>query len=95
MPTDDETLKRDKFLLDLMIHAYDEDVARNELIDSKNSQMIVLTGVMLSLNATLFTEVLVNQILSVSSVGFLFKLVSSVVLIVSIVLYFYSMTIFV
>ena len=55
MPTDDETLKRDKFLLDLMIHAYDEDVARNELVDSKNSQMIVLTGVMLSLNATLFT----------------------------------------
>ena len=55
MPND-ETLKRDKLLLDLMIHAYDEEVARNELIDSKNSQMIVLTGAMLTLQATLFTN---------------------------------------
>lgn len=31
MPTDDEILKRDKLLLDLMVHAYDEDVSRNEL----------------------------------------------------------------
>lgn len=43
---DDETLKRDKLLLDLMIHAYDEDLARNELVDTKNSQMIILTGAM-------------------------------------------------
>ena len=60
MPTDEETLKRDKLLLDLMIHVYDEDVARNELVDSKNCQMIVLTGVMLTLQATFFTELLVN-----------------------------------
>ena len=29
------TIERDKLLLDLMIHVYDEDVARNELVDSK------------------------------------------------------------
>ena len=33
MPTNEEILKRDKLLLDLMIHAYDEDLARNELVD--------------------------------------------------------------
>ena len=32
---DQETIDRDKLLLDLMIHAYDEDVARNELVDNK------------------------------------------------------------
>ena len=39
------TIERDKLLVKLMIHTYDEEVNRNELIDSKNSQMIVLTGV--------------------------------------------------
>ena len=58
-----ETLKRDKLLLDLMIHTYDEEVARNELIDTKNSQMIVLTGAMLTLQATLFTNLLAQKIL--------------------------------
>lgn len=61
--SDDETLKRDKLLLDLMIHTYDEEVARNELIDTKNSQMIVLTGAMLTLQATLFTNLLAQKIL--------------------------------
>ena len=30
MSEDENKLKRDKLLLDLMIHAYDEEVARNE-----------------------------------------------------------------
>ena len=59
--TDEETLQRDKLLLKLMIHAYDEDVARNELVDTKNSQMIILTGAMLTLQSTLFTELLVFE----------------------------------
>ena len=29
MPTDEETLKRDKLLLDLMIHVYDEEFKAN------------------------------------------------------------------
>ena len=32
---DQETIDRDKLLLNLMINAYDEDVARNELVDNK------------------------------------------------------------
>lgn len=60
MPTDDE---KDKLLIDLMMHTYDEEVNRNELIDSKNSQMIVLTGTMLTLQATLFTNLLSQKVL--------------------------------
>ena len=33
--SDNETLNRDKLLLKLMIHAYDEDLVRNELVDTK------------------------------------------------------------
>lgn len=36
MPTDDETvIKQDTLLFKLMMHNYDEEVRRNELIDSK------------------------------------------------------------
>ncbi len=94
MSTDDETLKRDKFLLDLMIHAYDEEVARNELVDSKNSQMIVLSGVMLTLQSTLFTEVLVNHILN-QSILWSFKVIISIAMVISVILYLYSMYIFI
>ena len=48
-------------LLEILFRNYDEEVARNELIDSKNSQMIVLTGTMLTLQATLFTTGLLNE----------------------------------
>ena len=33
MISDDETLKRDKLLLDLMTHVYDEEERRNELVE--------------------------------------------------------------
>ena len=62
----DESLARDEFLLDLMKHYYEEDERRNELVDSKNSQMIVLTGVMLTLQVTLFANLFVNNILESS-----------------------------
>ncbi|MBR0272377.1 MAG: hypothetical protein IJQ68_10400 [Methanobrevibacter sp.] len=51
----------EELLLTLLFRNYDEEVARNELIDSKNSQMIVLTGTMLTLQATLFTTGLLNE----------------------------------
>lgn len=51
----------DELLLTLLFRNYDEEVARNELIDSKNSQMIMLTGTMLTLQATLFTTGLLNE----------------------------------
>ena len=54
--------ERNKLLLKLIIHAYDENERRNELVDSKNSQMIVLTGAMLTLQATLLPKLLVDNI---------------------------------
>lgn len=42
--SEDSIFKRDKFLLDMMIHAYEEDERRNTLVDSKNSQMIACIG---------------------------------------------------
>lgn len=48
-------------LLQILFRNYDEEVARNELIDNKNSQMIVLAGTMLTLQATLFTTSLLNE----------------------------------
>lgn len=51
----------DDLLLQLLLRNYDEEVARNELIDNKNSQMIVLTGTMLTLQATLFTTGMLND----------------------------------
>lgn len=51
----------DELLLTILFRNYDEEVTRNELIDSKNSQMIVLTGTMLTLQATLFTTGLLNE----------------------------------
>ena len=49
----DEKIKRDKILLELMSHVYEEDERRKELVDSKNSQMIVLSGAMLTIQSTL------------------------------------------
>lgn len=56
--SDNETLNRDKLLLELMTHVYEEDERRNELVDSKNSQMIILSGAMLTLQSTLITKLL-------------------------------------
>ena len=60
---DDETLERNKLLLKLMTHVYEEDERRNELVDSKNSQMIVLSGAMLTLQSTLISKLLIDDIL--------------------------------
>lgn len=89
--SNEETLKRDKLLLDLMIHAYEEDERRNALVDTKNSQMIILTGAMLTLQSTLFTDLLVNQFLIKEFVPLCCKILLSVVMIISMVLYLYSL----
>ena len=61
--SDNETLNRDKLLLELMTHVYEEDERRNELVDSKNSQMIILSGAMLTLQSTLITKLLIDDVL--------------------------------
>lgn len=90
----DESLARDEFLLDLMKHYYEEDERRNELVDSKNSQMIVLTGVMLTLQVTLFANLFVNNILE-SSLLFCYKLGLAFLMVLSFIFYIGSMYLFI
>lgn len=93
---DQETIGRDKLLLDLMIHYYDEDERRNELIDSKNSQMIVLSGAMLTLQSTLVTKLLVDTFLNENiHIACCCKLILSGLMILSIIGYFLSMYFFI
>ena len=87
----DDKLKTDRLLLKLMVHAYEEDERRNELIDTKNSQMIILTGAMLTLQSTLFTELLVKEVFKNPSIPICCKILLALVMLVSIGLYFYSM----
>lgn len=94
---EDKTLKRDKLLLELMTHVYDEDERRNVLVDSKNSQMIVLSGAMLTLQSTLISKLLIDDILLNSglSVVFCCKLILSVLMVGSLLGYFISMFLFI
>ena len=55
---DETVIKQDKLLFKLMMHNYDDEIRRNELIDSKNSQMIAFLGIMLTIQLTLFVNVL-------------------------------------
>lgn len=93
----DEKLERDKLLLELMTHVYDEEVARNELVDSKNSQMIILTGAMLTLQATLISKLLIDNVLlnTKLSVACFWEVILSVLMVSSIGCYFISMYLFI
>ena len=93
MSTDDETFQKNKRLLELMNHVYDEEERRNELVDSKNSQMIILTGAMVTLQSTVVSQVVINTLFLNPdiAVGFLCKLVLSILLLLSICGYFISM----
>ena len=79
----EDAFKRDELLVKLMIHTYDEEVNRNELIDSKNSQMIVLTGAMLTLQATLFTNLLAQKVLFNAQMSTSWKILLSIVMLCS------------
>ncbi len=93
MPTDDETFQTNKRLLKLMTHVYDEEERRNELVDSKNSQMIILTGAMVTLQSTVASQILINTLFLNHdiTVGFWCKIVLSILLFLSICGYFISM----
>lgn len=97
MPNHDKTLRRDKLLLELMTHVYDEDERRNELVDSKNSQMIVLSGAMLTLQSTLISKLLIDDILlnTEMSVALCCKVILSILMLSSLVGYFISMYLFI
>ena len=93
MPKDEETFQTNKRLLELMTHVYDEEERRNELVDSKSSQMIILTGAMVTLQSTVVSQVLINTLFLNPdiTVGFWCKLVLSILLFFSICGYFISM----
>lgn len=92
---DKDQLQEKELLLKLMIHNYDEEVARNELIDNKNSQMIVLTGAMLTLQATLFSNILAGSIISNCCIEWHWKILASFFMIISLILYTISMYLFI
>ena len=88
----DSIFNRDKFLLDMMIHAYEEDERRNRLVDSKNSQMIAILGVMLTIQGSLFTFLLSNF----AKINFpVMNIILSVLTLISLGYYVYSMKIFI
>lgn len=58
--SDQEIFQRDKFILDMLIHAYEEDERRNTLVDSKNSQMIAILGVMFTIQGSFFMSLFSN-----------------------------------
>ena len=89
---EDSIFQRDKFILDMMIHAYEEDERRNTLIDSKNSQMIAILGVMLTIQGSLFTFLLSNFTTLNSSA---MNVILSVLALISLGYYVYSMKIFI
>ena len=89
---DDSILKRDKFLLDMMIHAYEEDEHRNTLVDSKNSQMIGIIGVMLTIQGSFFTY-LFSQFSKINLLTM--NIILSVLALISLGYYVYSMKIFI
>ena len=76
----DET--SEKLLLQLALHRYDEEVQRNELIDSKNKSIVAFLGVMLTIQCTIFPrllefrEVLSDSEMVVLLVVFIISLIS-------------------
>lgn len=85
--------EKDKLLLKLMMHYYEEDERRNELIDSKNSQMIIFSGAMLTLQTTLITKLFVDAILLNDKItlNFYCELFLGIIMVISFVGYLYAM----
>ena len=49
---------RGRILLDLALHRYDEEVGRNESIDSKNKSMVAFLAVMLTIQCTILIRLI-------------------------------------
>lgn len=95
MSTDDEkVISQDTLLFKLMMHNYDEEVRRNELIDSKNSQMIAFLGIMFTIQLTLFINVL-SEYLSNNTWPVGLKIFSCLLLIFSLLFYVLSISAFI
>lgn len=65
----------EKLLLDLALHRYNEEVQRNEIIDSRNKSIVAFLGVMLSIQSTILpTLIEFKEILSSVELVILFGL---------------------
>lgn len=81
-----------KILLELALHRYDEEVERNEAIDSKNKSMVAFLAVMLTIQCSILLRVIeLDSIIAANEMILLLVLfVSSFVLNFFSVLYFIS-----
>lgn len=91
---DEKIIKKDTLLFKLMLHQYDDEISRNESIDSKNSQMIAFLGIMLTIQLTLFVNVLYAY-LSGDKWPLIIKVSSCVFLIFNLLLYIASINKFI
>ena len=91
---DEKIIKKDTLLFKLMLYAYDDEISRNESIDSKNSQMIAFLGIMLTIHLTLFVNVL-STYLSGDKWPLIIKVSSCVFLIFNLLLYVASINKFI
>lgn len=58
--SDDETLKRDKEILNHIQHRYNEEERRFQTVDSKISSMIAVLAMIFTIQSSLFTNILTN-----------------------------------
>lgn len=86
-----EELAKDKYLLELIFNNYYEQERRFNSAESKISSMISFIGVIFTIQATIFTGILIQLI----SAHLLSKLVLSFVLIISSVIYVSSLYMFI
>lgn len=91
---DGDVIQQDTLLFKLMMHYYDEEVARNELIDSKNSQMIAFLGIIFTIQLTLFVNVL-SSYLSGNVWPLYLKMISCILLIAALWCYIISISNFI
>ena len=68
-------LNSGKILLDLALHRYDEEVVRNESIDSKNKSIVAFLAVMLTIQCTILPRLIeFKEILSLSEMVIIFSI---------------------
>lgn len=80
----------ERLLLELALHRYDEEVQRNELIDSKNKSIVAFLGVMLTIQCTILPRLI--EFKSLMSNLEMFVLGS--IFLISLMFYFASLLIF-
>lgn len=80
----------EKLLLDLALHRYDEEIQRNEVIDSRNKSIVAFLGVMLSIQCTILPNLVeFKRIFSSFELSILFSL-----FVISLIFYFSSLLVF-